>query len=314
MSEALPGLVSGALPPGAPVPRCLHEGAVRVFDYRCACGPHVAPYTELHEASSISFVRRGSFGYRYRGRHHELVPGAVLLGRAGETYECTHDHHAGGDECLSFALEPELLETIGVPERAWALGALPPLPQTGVLGALAQACADGASDVGLDEAGVAFAASVAHATWPDARRAVRPTREQRRRAVDSALWIDVHSAEPLSLQAMAAECGLSAFHYLRVFSVALGVTPHQYLVRARLRRAATLLADDARSITDVAYEVGFADLSNFVRSFGRAAGASLGAFRAAARGERKILQARLAGLADDGASSGGPSSCSITSG
>ena len=75
------------------------------------------------------------------------------------------------------------------------------------------------------------------------------------------------------------------------------MTPHQYLVRSRLRRAARLLADGARSITDVALDVGFADLSNFVRTFHRAAGVSPGRFRRAARGDRKILQERLAATA-----------------
>jgi AraC-like DNA-binding protein len=70
---------------------------------------------------------------------------------------------------------------------------------------------------------------------------------------------------------------LSPFHFLRLFSRALGVTPHQYLVRARLRRAARLLAERERRITDVALDVGFADLSNFVRTFHRAAGCRRGA-------------------------------------
>ena len=65
-------------------------------------------------------------------------------------------------------------------------------------------------------------------------------------------------------------------------------------MRSRLRRAARWLADDARSITDVAFAVGFGDLSNFVRTFHRAAGVSPRAFRNAAKGDRKILQDRLA--------------------
>jgi AraC-like DNA-binding protein len=72
------------------------------------------------------------------------------------------------------------------------------------------------------------------------------------------------------------------------------VTPHQYLVRARLRRAARLLADAERPITDIAYDVGFGDLSNFVRTFHRAAGVSPRGFRKASRGDRKIFQERLA--------------------
>ncbi|HEY4729711.1 MAG TPA: AraC family transcriptional regulator, partial [Myxococcales bacterium] len=87
---------------------------------------------------------------------------------------------------------------------------------------------------------------------------------------------------------------LSPFHFLRRFAKVLGVTPHQYLVRSRLRRAARLLAEGANSITDVAFDVGFGDLSNFVRTFHRAAGVSPGRFRRAAKGDRKILQERFA--------------------
>jgi AraC family transcriptional regulator len=61
-----------------------------------------------------------------------------------------------------------------------------------------------------------------------------------------------------------------------------------------LRRAARLLADNSLAITDIAFDVGFGDLSNFVRTFHRAAGVSPRRFRQAAKGDRKILQERLA--------------------
>lgn len=57
--------------------------------------------------------------------------------------------------------------------------------------------------------------------------------------------------------------------------------------------SATLVHCEAQA-GDVAFEAGFADLSNFVRSFHRAAGVSLRAWRRAARGDRKIFQERLA--------------------
>ena len=68
----------------------------------------------------------------------------------------------------------------------------------------------------------------------------------------------------------------------------LGVTPHQYLVRSRLRHAARLLADDDSAVTDIAYDVGFGDLSNFVRTFHRAAGVSPTQFRQASRGSARF--------------------------
>jgi AraC-like DNA-binding protein len=116
----------------------------------------------------------------------------------------------------------------------------------------------------------------------------------RRRAVETALWIDAHSHRPINLDDAAAQAGISPFHFLRLFSDVLGVTPHQYLVRSRLRHAARRLADDDSPITDIAYDVGFNDLSNFVRTFHRAAGASPQKFRRISRGDRKIFQERLA--------------------
>ena len=59
-------------------------------------------------------------------------------------------------------------------------------------------------------------------------------------------------------------------------------------MRARLRHAARLLAEDGRSITDIAFDIGFGDLSNFVRTFHRAAGVSPRRFRQAAIGDRSL--------------------------
>ena len=77
-----------------------------------------------------------------------------------------------------------------------------------------------------------------------ARSRLTATARDRRRAVETALWIDAHSHRPIDLEDAAAQAGISPFHFLRLFSGVLGVTPHQYLVRSRLRHAARLLADD----------------------------------------------------------------------
>jgi AraC-like DNA-binding protein len=272
----------------------LQHGAISVSDYRCCAGPDDKPFVELHSRHSISYVRKGSFGCRIRGRSFELVTGSILVGHPGDEYLCTHDHHVCGDECLSFFLAPELVESIGDQAEAWRSGCVPPLPELMVLGELAQAAATGRSDIGLDEVGTAFAARFVGVMSGQAPKPTRALARDRRRAVETALWIDAHSHQPINLESAAAEAGLSPFHFLRLFSSVLGVTPHQYLVRSRLRHAARLLADDGRPITDVAFDVGFGDLSNFVRTFHRAAGVSPRAFRQASRGDRKILQERLA--------------------
>lgn len=272
----------------------LQGPSLAVFDYRCGAGPHDRPFAECHGRHSISYVRRGSFGYRCAGPQVELVAGSLLVAHAGDEYVCTHEHHGGGDECLSFQFTPELADTLGAPRAAWRAGGVPPLAELMVLAERAQAAADGAIDIGLDEAGLQLAGRyLALASGRSSRHAPLHARD-RRRAVEAALWIDAHAAQPLTLDEMARQAGVSAFHFLRLFSRAIGASPHQYLVRARLRHAAHALAHGDRPVTEIAYEVGFGDLSNFVRSFHRAAGLSPRRFRQARPDERKILQERLA--------------------
>jgi AraC-like DNA-binding protein len=271
----------------------LERPSISVSDFRCDAGPGDRPFAEQHRRHSISYVRKGTFGLHCRGKSHELVAGSVLIGHPGDEYTCTHEHVCG-DECLSFFLSPELVETIGDNKAIWQAGCAPPLPGLVVLGELAQSAADGNSDIGLDEIGQLLASRFVEAVSGKPRKVGSLAARDRRRAVDAALWIDAHSHRPIGLEDAAGQAGISPFHFLRLFADTLGVTPHQYLVRSRLRHAARRLADDDSAITDIAYDVGFADLSNFVRTFHRAAGASPLKFRQASRGDRKIFQERLA--------------------
>ena len=271
----------------------LQRGSIAVVDYRCCAGPADEPFVELHDGFCVSYVRKGSFGYRVRGQSFELVAGSVLVGHPGDEYMCTHDHFCG-DECLVFHLAPELVETLGNGAGIWHSSGVPPLSELVVLGELAQAAAEGRSDVGPDEAGMLLAARFVEVVSGRKQKPTAARARDRRRAVEAALWMDAHADEPIELDSVASEWGLSSFHFLRIFAQVLGVTPHQYLVRSRLRHAARLLANGARSITDIAFDVGFGDLSNFVRTFHRAAGVSPRGFRMAAKGDRKIFQDRLA--------------------
>jgi AraC-like DNA-binding protein len=271
-----------------------HGKFLTVIDYRCDAKPWDKPFVEAHLSYSISYVRAGSFGCRTRGQIYELVPGSVLVGNPGEEFLCTHEHHECGDECLSFHLTPESVDLVGGDERLWRSSAVAPLPSLMALGELAQATAEGRSDIGLDEAGMLFAARFVRQICGRAHSSVSARTPDRRRAVEAAMWIDAHAPRPIALEDAARQVNLSPFHFLRLFTKVIGVTPHQYLVRSRLRRAAKLLAEDTPSVTEVASAAGFNDLSNFVRTFHRAAGVSPRRFRQAARGDRKILQERLA--------------------
>jgi len=271
----------------------LQSQTLSVIDYRCTMGPDDKPFLEQHTQHSLSYVRSGSFSYNTRGRNHELVAGSVMVGHAGDEYTCSHEHHVCGDECLSIQLSPSLADDMGLRKNALRIACMPPTSELMVYGELAQAAGRGDSDIGVDEAAILFVNRFIETTSGQPQKATPATARDRRRAVESALWIDAHADSTVDLESTAKTAGVSPFHFLRLFSNVLGVTPHQYLVRARLRRAAKLLADDTRPITSVAFDAGFGDLSNFVRTFHRAAGVSPRRFRDAARGDRKIFQERL---------------------
>jgi AraC-like DNA-binding protein len=268
----------------------LQDGDVIVVDYRCEAGPADQPFAEVHQRHSISYVRRGSFGCRTHGRDFELVAGSLLIGYPGDKFTCRHDHHDHGDECLSIQVSEEFLDTLGDGRELWRAGALPPLAELVAYGELAQQAADGEIDIGLDEACLGLVTRFLRLRSEATERTAPVPRRIRGNIVSVADWIDQHCAESIDLAAAARQAQLTPYHFLRMFKRVVGVTPHQHLVRCRLRRAAQRLLEDDAPITEIAFDVGFGDLSNFVRTFHRAAGLSPRRFRELPARERNFFQ------------------------
>jgi len=88
-----------------------------------------------------------------------------------------------------------------------------------------------------------------------------------------------HPDADISLQMLADDAGLSPFHFLRTFTRLTGVTPHQFVMRARLREAALRLTRDDERIIDIAFDCGFGDVSNFNRAFRNEFGVSPRSYR-----------------------------------
>jgi AraC-like DNA-binding protein len=99
-------------------------------------------------------------------------------------------------------------------------------------------------------------------------------------------------ATGLSLSALARAADMTPFQFLRTFQSVAGMTPHQYVLRVRLHRAAVRLRGSAAAISMIAYESGFNDLSSFNRRFRRVLGTTPGAYRKGARA-RSNAHARL---------------------
>lgn len=87
--------------------------------------------------------------------------------------------------------------------------------------------------------------------------------------------------EPLGVDRMAAAAGLSRAHFSRAFRRAFGESPHAYLLSRRLERAAALLRQTDRSVTDICFLVGLRSVGSFTTSFSRTYGRSPAAYRRA---------------------------------
>ena len=80
---------------------------------------------------------------------------------------------------------------------------------------------------------------------------------------------DARYFEPLTVADLARAAGLSPAHFSREFRRTFGEAPHQYLLTRRLERAAALLRNTDRTVTEICFAVGLASLGSFTTSFRR---------------------------------------------
>src|SRR5690625_352614 len=79
--------------------------------------------------------------------------------------------------------------------------------------------------------------------------------------------IDREYADPLNVEALAREVGMSAGHLSRQFRAAYGEPPYSYLMTRRVERAMTLLRRGDLLVTEVCFAVGFSSLGTFSTRF-----------------------------------------------
>lgn len=91
----------------------------------------------------------------------------------------------------------------------------------------------------------------------------------------------------LSLDQIAVELDLSIGHFSRAFRTTIGLPPHQYLLRQRVKVAEQLLMVRDLPLSDIAISAGFANQSHFTRVFTSMVGISPGAWRRENSGGRK---------------------------
>jgi AraC family transcriptional regulator len=275
--------------PGGLTIRPLAEGpGWTADDVICTSGPDDRSFEERHTRFRIVLVVAGTFQCRSTTGRALLSPGSLFLGNDGQCFECGHDH-GSGDRCVSLSYAPDYFERIvadaGVRNARPDFRTLRVPPLRALAPLIAHACTDliprerSTTPVSWEELSLEVAArtiQLAHGLSSSSTNAPSNTVSRVTHVVRT---IDRHPDAMLTLGRMADSVGLSPYHFLRAFVGVTGVTPHQYVLRARLREAALRLVAEPAKILDVALDCGFGDVSNFNRAFRTEFGVSPRAYR-----------------------------------
>lgn len=274
----------------APAVRSLYRGREwSVSEYLCTAGPGDRPFEERHEEVAIAAVVEGTFTYRGDTGAAMLHPGAFLFGNAAACYECGHDHSTG-DRCISFQVAPEYFAEIaasvaGSGRFRFPAPMLPATPKLLPWLARIEARTAFAEPLDIDETASRLMEAVIGVVSDTNPLPVCASARDVRRVGDALRYIELNAAEALDLGALAGVAAMSKYHFLRTFRHTVGMTPYQFLLGVRLRRAAVRLATSSAPVSAIAFETGFGDLSTFNGRFREMFGVSPTAFR---RRERAV--------------------------
>lgn len=84
--------------------------------------------------------------------------------------------------------------------------------------------------------------------------------------------VETHIADPLTVSDLARAAAVSPFHFARTFKASTGLAPHQFVMSRRTERAKALFLHTSLPVPEVAYAVGYSNVSHFRRTFRRYTG------------------------------------------
>jgi AraC family transcriptional regulator len=246
-------------------------------DVICTHGPQDPSFEEQHTSISITVVLDGSFQYRSTHGSELMSPGSLLLGSPGQCFECGHEH-AVGDRCLAFFYAPEFFERAGL-KVTFPTYRIPAISDLSPWIVHARQAIDCPNRVRFEDFAQGLPAAVLRILGVSRHSNSSPSAADERRISAVLRFIEANLREPLPLERLADIAKMSEFHFLRTFKQITRVTPHQYILRARLRRAALQLKTGSDKVLEIALDAGFGDLSNFNHAFRAEFGVSPTRFR-----------------------------------
>lgn len=224
----------------------------------------------FHERYAFCVCRETAAGVRYRGAEERIHDGNVVVREPGETH--CNTFVAKPAEFKMLFVEPWLIENaareLGHPGTfhfaPFAIRNDPDLFRK-----LHRLCASIEARRSALEQDSLFAATLVALARHTERKTEALEVKNGQRAVERAkVHLRERFNESVSLNELAAVCGLSRFHLVHAFTKEAGLSPHAYQVHVRVERARSLLQKGVSSAI-VAANLGFADQSHFTRHFKR---------------------------------------------
>ncbi len=229
---------------------------------------HRDPESERTEYITVNFLERGGFEMMQGKEWWTFSRRDVLVSTPGLKRRYRHFHACPDDVCLTITFTPQVLEDAlgqlpgNIPPPKVQAGPAPDFAYRWIMHAVNSAC-----PLEIESASFHCAAALGPHRWermPQLSGVGAHARRIREACMDMAVRLE----ESHSLTSLAAEAGMSPFHFARVFSELVGEPPHRYLVRIRMRQAAKLLRLGA-SVTEAAVKSGFPNINHFSRTFHR---------------------------------------------
>jgi len=239
--------------------------SARLVDH--AFAPHV------HDGYSIGAIEAGVERFRYQGSEHLAPAGSLVLLNADELHTGQAEVEAGWTYQMLY-IEPDTLRAMTGTEAWFPEAAVHDPALAGAFRQAFQRMWTAADDVAfvsdftrlVDAIVQRYGRNARDAGHADARAVRRMA--ALRRVLDC---IEANLEGELRIEQLAREAGLSLFHFVRVFSAAFHVTPHQYVQARRAARAKSLLARRVAP-SEAAAAAGLSDQSHLNRWFKRAYG------------------------------------------
>ncbi|MDE2162389.1 MAG: helix-turn-helix transcriptional regulator [Alphaproteobacteria bacterium] len=243
-----------------------------VGEEQCAMDPRRPVRNKRYAMPALGVVLSGWFDYRAESGMATAVPGAAVFGNAGEEFSCHHADAFGNKRLVAIFNDKflgEVADGCGLGDSRFHAATLPPgRHATALFGQMRRlAKAPAQEDAAYRLAATALRAGRA---GPKSDRVLPAGRQ---RILSVVRHIESSYQRRCSLDTLADLAGLSRYRFLHLFKQVTGQTPNQYVINTRLRAAAERLMATNLPVYEVAFSVGFEDLSYFNACFRRQFGA-----------------------------------------